>query len=226
MIASRWMHDARAIVFDLDGTLVDSYGPITSALNATRAAFGLAPVERAQVLREVGHGVRQLVAGHVAAEQIERAVALFESHYATDYREATLPIPGVQQALNALQGRWPMAVASNKPSSFSRGIVEACGWAEILPIVLGPDGGFAPKPEPAMVRAACRELGWEPHQVLYVGDMPLDVETARRAGVGCALVATGSASEAELRATGVLPVLRTLAELPRWLGGSAASERR
>jgi 2-phosphoglycolate phosphatase len=214
MIASRVVSLPRAIVFDLDGTLCDSYAPITTSLNAARAAFGLPPVTLQQVKREVGRGLESLVEDHLGADRVADGVAIFRATYATVFLEGTKPLDGVPDVLQRLARRGiELAVASNKPARFGRPIIERLGLAQAVRIVLGPEPEVPPKPEPQMLLRACRELGVTPQQALYVGDMPLDIESARRAGLAYALVATGSADREELEACSNAPVLADLWDL-------------
>ncbi len=206
------MERCRAIVFDLDGTLVDSYGPITASLNAARATRGLPPVDVAQVRREVGHGLESLVARHVGSEHVEHGVQAFREAYARLFASGTLPLPGVPEIPRRLHARGlRLAVASNKLARFGRPIVAQVGLADVIPVVLGPDCGVPTKPSPEMIHAALRELGVAPADALYVGDMPLDVESARCAGVRHFVVPTGSADRATLLATPGARVLDDLA---------------
>ncbi len=206
------MERCRAIVFDLDGTLVDSYGPITASLNAARATRGLPPVSEDQVRLEVGHGLESLVERHLGREHVERGVQAFRDAYARLYAAGTRPLPGVPEIPRRLHARGlRLAVASNKLAKFGRPIVAQVGLADVIPVVLGPDCGVPTKPSPEMLELALRELGVAPAEALYVGDMPLDVESARRAGLRHFVIPTGSADRATLLATPGACVLDDLA---------------
>ncbi len=189
-----------AVIFDLDGTLVDSYQPITVSLNAARARFGLPPVSVDQVRREVGHGLEALVALHLGDERVAEGVRVFRETYGRVFRDGMHPIPGAVEAVRELARRGlRLAVCSNKPSRFGRPILESVGLGpDLVPVVLGPEDGVPTKPDPAMLRRAMELLRVTPGRTVYVGDMPLDVESARRAGVEHFLVPTGSASLEEL----------------------------
>lgn len=204
----------RAIVFDLDGTLVDSYRPITAALNAARAAFGLPPVALEWVRRAVGHGLEQLIEDNLGRDRVAQGVAVFRETYARIFREGTRPLPGVPEAVATLAGRGiQLGVASNKPARFSREILLQVGLQPFIREVLGPGEGIPPKPEPAMITRVREALGALAHETLYVGDMALDVESARRAGVACVLLPTGSAGRQDLELFEGIPVLDGLADL-------------
>ncbi|MBP7149694.1 MAG: HAD family hydrolase [Acidobacteria bacterium] len=204
----------RAIIFDLDGTLIDSYGPIAASLNAARAAFGLPALDVEQVRRMVGHGLEKLIEQHLGAANIPEGVRIFRENYARLYRDGTRVLPGAREVVATLAQRgFALAVASNKPARFTREIVRHVGLDGEIRVVLGPDDETPPKPDPAILTRACAELGVTADETVYVGDMPLDVESAARAGLRHFLVPTGSASLEELRATPGAHVLGTLREL-------------
>jgi phosphoglycolate phosphatase len=204
----------RGVVFDLDGTLVDSYAPITESLNHARAAFGLAALALPEVRQRVGHGLESLIAELVGPERVRRGIALFRERYAATFAAGTTLLPGVEPALRALAARGiRLSVASNKPARFSTAILESLGVRSLLEPVAGPDVVGAAKPDPRMIRYCLARTGLAPPEALYVGDMLLDIESARRADVAVALVEGGSSTPDELRASAA-PVMRSIAELP------------
>ena len=191
------------IVFDLDGTLVDSYDAIADSLNHARRHFGMPPLPVERVRASVGHGLEALVAGLLGRERIDEGVRLFREHYANIYSAKTFALPGVVTTLRRLAGRgYTIAVASNKPVRFGEAIVRDLGMSDFLVSVQGPDRVGSTKPEPAMIRRCLEEMSIEAGRAVYVGDMVLDVETAARAGVPVVLVSGGSSNERDLRATG------------------------
>lgn len=203
----------RAIVFDLDGTLVDSYEAITAGVDHARAAFGLPPIDPHEVRFAVGHGAEALLARYVGAARAAEGVRLFRGRYAQVLEQGTHALAGVVDALKALHERgYRLAVASNKPSDFTERILANLGVRERFGSVLGPEEAGAAKPDPAMIQRCLHELGAAPDQAVYVGDMVLDVESAQRAGVASVLVLGGSSTEGDLRATGQV-VLRSIGDL-------------
>jgi phosphoglycolate phosphatase len=212
----------RAIVFDLDGTLVDSYAPIAESLNRARAAFSLPALAAEEVRRRVGHGLESLIADLVGPDRVDEGVRVFREHYAASYAAGTFALPGVEAALERLEDRgYRMAVASNKPARFGRAILETLGLDGHLEAILGPDSVGHAKPHPAMLRSCLDRLGASADRAVYVGDMVLDVETAARAGLPVVLVAGGSSSVDALRATGET-VLDSLEQLPPLLRATSA----
>ncbi len=211
----------RGIVFDLDGTLVDSYGPIAESLNRARAVFGLPPLDEAVVRTRVGRGLERLVADLVGPDRVDCGVAAFRSHYARVFADRTAALSGARDVLTELRRRgYRLAVASNKPARFSEVILERLGMRGALDAVHGPDTVGGAKPDPVMIRACLEAMEVTAAAAVYVGDMVLDVESADEAGVAVVLVAGGSSPEDALRATG-RPVLGRLADLLPLLPGES-----
>jgi phosphoglycolate phosphatase len=191
------------LLFDLDGTLVDSYGPITASLNAARAAFGLPPKTEKAVRREVGRGLEVLIEENLGAGRVEDGVAVFRQTYRTVFREGTRLLPGVAPTLAELARRaYRMAVTSNKPAYFTREIVAGCGLGSLFRAVYGPEMVTHPKPDPEMLHRAIEDLGSRREESAYVGDMVLDIESAHRAGLPVFLVASGGSTVEELQRAG------------------------
>ena len=193
----------RALVFDLDGTLVDSYAAITDSLNHARSGFDLPALPEAQVRRQVGRGLEALIEDLVGPDRVPDGVRLFRERYAEVYASMTHALPAAAATLEGLADRgYPMTVASNKPARFGRAIVEALGLSKWLVSVHGPDTVGSTKPDPAMLFRCLVEMNVDAASTVYVGDMVLDVETAASAGVPVILVDGGSSSPNDLRATG------------------------
>ncbi len=192
----------RCILFDLDGTLVDSYDPITESLNAARSAFGEPGYTRQEVVKMVGHGLENLMEKALGPGRVAEGVRIFRDRY----REVSLPrtrlLSGVETTLAALQDRgYAFAVITNKPASFSRRILDHLGVGHHFPVLYGPDRAPA-KPDPEMVSRSLSDLGFSPGEAVLVGDMRVDLDTARNAGIPFYAVATGSDSREELAAAG------------------------
>ena len=193
----------RGIVFDLDGTLVDSYAAIAESLNHARAGFDMPALPEEHVRCQVGRGLEALIAALVGPDRIREGVHLFRERYAVVYASKTHLLPGVAPTLEALNTRgFPMTVASNKPARFGEAITDALGLSAFLVSVHGPDTVGSTKPDPAMLSRCLDDMHVNAASAVYVGDMVLDVETAARAGVPVVLVDGGSSDGNDLRATG------------------------
>jgi 2-phosphoglycolate phosphatase len=193
----------RALIFDLDGTLVDSYGAIASSLNRARAAFRLPPLTESEVRGEVGWGLEALMARSLGDERADEGVRIFREHYETVFLALTHLLPGAAETVEALRERgYRLSVASNKPARFGTRILRNLGLLDHIDEVQGPDRCGAAKPDPTMIRLCLRSMAVEAHEAVYIGDMVLDVETAARAGLPVLLCRGGSSPEDELHKTG------------------------
>jgi phosphoglycolate phosphatase len=185
--------DLRAVLFDFDGTLGDSYPAITASVNHVRGLHGLPPLTEAEVRRHVGRGPDHLLRETVGRGDLQGNLAAYRAHHPSVLHSGTRLLPGAAQTLRTLHGRGlHLAVCSNKPVGFTRQLLDYLELAEYLAVVLGPEDVARPKPAPDMLLAALSRLDVRAAEALYVGDMTVDVETARTAGVRVWVVATGS----------------------------------
>jgi len=204
----------RAVLFDLDGTLADSYQAITASVNHVRAAHGLVPLPEAEVRRHVGRGPAYLMQHTVGGPDVEADVACYKAHHPSAMRAGTRLLPGAAQAVHTAKstGR-KVALCSNKPRSFSRDLLEYLGLAGSIDLVLGPEDVARPKPAPDMLLEGVARLAVPPACALYVGDMVVDIQRARGAGVPVWVVASGSDERSTLEAAHPDRVLDGLQQL-------------
>jgi len=189
-----------SIIFDLDGTLVDSYPAILESLNHVLKIFDKNSVDLETVKKLVGKGLENLITQALGPENLIAGVKAFRASYDETHRHGTFLLPGVLSTLEELhQNRVKMSVASNKPSDYSKNILEHLHINHFFVDCYGPDRGVPPKPDPAMLKTLIRLMESSTKETLYVGDMVLDVQTARNAGVRVALIPTGGGSPEELR---------------------------
>jgi phosphoglycolate phosphatase len=184
------------IIFDLDGTLVDSRQDLANAVNATRRHMGKEPLENERVYSYVGNGAPVLIRrslGEQASEaEVQEALEFFLEFYRDHDLDHTRLYPGVREALDRLREAGKrMAVLTNKPSRMSRHIVEGLGVASYFFQVYGGNSFEFKKPHPVGVEALRKEAGAGRAATLMVGDSSVDVLTARNAGIPCCCVTYG-----------------------------------
>jgi phosphoglycolate phosphatase len=219
------LSDCRVLVFDLDGTLIDSKQDLVVSVNAVRAHFGHSDLDAEKVSEYVGDGAAMLVRralGEAATEaDVEAALHFFIQHYRAHMLAHTLPYPGVRETLEALSPR-PMAVLTNKPVRISRDIIHALGLSRFFSCVYGGDSFDRKKPDPMGLEAILRELGAAPREAMMVGDSDVDIKTARNAGTWACGATYGFQAE---RLTACAPdlLLDRFEDLPRHLAIPAAS---
>jgi len=208
----------QALIFDLDGTLVDSFPGIMLGLNRALEELELPPRDLAWVRCHVGHGAQRLVAD-AASDDVapQRLLEGFRHHYGEVLCEHTHAYPGVSATLQALVTDHQLAVASNKPRQWVRRLVDHLGWSNLLQAVVGPEDANAHKPDPAMIRIVLEQLGCRREDALLVGDMPVDVATGRAAGIPTVGVTTGSTPAHTLAELGCIAVIAGVHELESWL---------
>jgi phosphoglycolate phosphatase len=166
----------------------------------------------------VGEGLEKLLEKNVGAARAGEGVRIFRERYAEVAVSGSELMPGVRQVLRELEstGR-RMAVASNKPSRFSKEILESKSVAGYFVEIAGPDAETPPKPDPRMLRGIIERAGFSPGETLVVGDMEIDARFARNAGCRVALVPGGSRTREELEAERPDALLDSLMQFPEWL---------
>ena len=184
----------KLIVFDLDGTLIDSRRDLAGAVNYMRGSMGLEPLSAERVVSFVGNGVANLVRRAVADADVDfdEALRRMKRYYADHLVDSTCLYPGVSAGLKELKGAGiTLAVLSNKPTAASRKILEQLGVAPLFAEIIGGDGSFPLKPEPDALRALQAKFGFELPSCWMFGDHYTDLEAARRAGFRRALARYG-----------------------------------
>jgi len=172
----------RVLIFDLDGTLIDSRADLAASGNHARGAVGLPALPLAQVVSYVGDGVDKLIE-RLVPESSKRAAAkdAFEAHYRDHCCDATRPFAGLVDALDRLRAAgWQLAVATNKPDAFMHAILQGCGITDRFVAVRGGDGPR--KPDPGQLRSILRELNGDATQSWMIGDHHTDIRAGRAAG--------------------------------------------
>jgi phosphoglycolate phosphatase len=210
----------QCLLFDLDGTLVDSRADLINSINLTLSELGRAPLADSRVINFVGEGARLLVeralratqAGDPQTVEIDGALKIFLRHYRDHLLDHTRVYPEVEQTLRRL-AHIPKAVVTNKPYAFTVALLEGIGLATHFQIVFGGDSLIERKPSPMMLVEAARRSGAEVSHCLMIGDSRVDVEAGRAAGMKTCGYIPGFRGRTELVEAGVDFVIERFSEL-------------
>ncbi|PID40412.1 MAG: HAD family hydrolase [Proteobacteria bacterium] len=194
----------RAVIFDLDGTLLDTLADIGDSVNTMLAEYGYPRHGLDDYRRFVGNGIHKLVTRALppavqSDERIDECVQRTRALYWENWNRKTRPYEGIVELLKKLQGAGcPMAVLSNKPHDFTRRHVDAYFPGTVFEAVMGHSDAFPAKPHPASALFIARQLGLPPSQFIFVGDSAVDMQTAHAAGMFAVGVAWGFRGAGEL----------------------------
>ena len=188
------------VLFDLDGTLVDTADDLTASLNYALQCLGREAVGNASVRAMVGHGARRLLergltaTGAMAPELVEEGLPLFMEYYRAHIADYSRPFPGVDDALARLSASgWKIGVCTNKPEALALQLIESLNWSDRFDAVRGADSQPWRKPDPRHLTAALEGVGGQ--ACIFVGDSRTDADTAVAAGVPFILVSFGYSME-------------------------------
>jgi phosphoglycolate phosphatase len=217
----------RALIFDLDGTLIDSKLDLAISVNATLRHMGREPLADEMIFGYVGSGAQMLIqralGDGMTLEEVEKGHKFFLAYYRAHMLDNTVPYPGVREGLELLKGR-DLAVLTNKPVRFSQAILAGLGLAGYFRYVYGGNSFATKKPDPEGVNTLLRHFGAAPREAMMVGDSDVDVRTARNSGTWAVGMSYGLGLEG-MRAHPPDLMLDSLAELPRHLDAIAPSTR-
>lgn len=206
-----------AVIFDLDGTLLDTLDDITDSMNHTLRQFGYPPRTRDEICRFVGNGAVKLVERalpcEVEPDRFQAVYRAYDAYYTAHQQDKTRPYPGVCDLLRDLRARGiRTAVLSNKQDNAVRPLC-AYYFPGLLDAATGPADGRRTKPAPDGVEYLEQVLGVTPEQTLYVGDSQTDVQTGLNAGVRTVAALWGFRSRSELAEAGATLFARNAEEL-------------
>lgn len=207
----------KAVLYDMDGTVLDTLADLTDAVNVSLRRFGL-PEQPAMHVRDVlGNGARRLIMGCLPEGTDERTadavLEFYKPYYDAHCREKTAPYPGITELMQRLRDAGvKQAVVSNKPDGAVKELAELF-FGGLIESAVGESETVRLKPCPDAVLAAAKLMGVSKDECVYVGDSEVDIETARRAGMDCISVAWGFRDEDMLRAEGAMCIVRSAEEL-------------
>lgn len=186
-----------AVLFDLDGTLLDTLQDLTDSVNAALALHGCEQRSVEQIRSALGNGARELIRLSLpeqgSGRDVDQVLKDYQAHYRNNCQNRTQPYPGILQALRQLAERYPLGIVSNKPDIPTKALC-----AHYFPGIpaWGEQAGLTRKPAPDMLYAAMKQLGVE--RCVYVGDSEVDIRTAENMGMPCLSVSWGFRREEEL----------------------------
>ncbi|KPJ54518.1 MAG: hypothetical protein AMS16_04765 [Planctomycetes bacterium DG_58] len=212
------LNHIRNIIFDFDGTVGDSYLPVTESFNHVFRHFGRRELTVDEVRPFVGIGLEVTLTKHLGPEKLEEAIGIFRERYLKIYKDGSKLMPGAREMLDALDGRYRMALCSNKPGETLRSLADHLDIRRHFRVVLGAYDVPNLKPHPDMLKKALAELEATRDDSLYVGDTLTDVAFARSCEIPYVLVLGGTGTRDELSAQKPVALLERIAELPGLLG--------
>ena len=222
---------AKAVVIDLDGTLLDTIGDLASAANAMRSEFGLAPLDPELIRTFVGKGIVNLVArtladssGNLDQGALNAAVAVFERHYARCLTATSRPYPGAESGLQALRAKGlRLGCITNKAARFTQPLLESAGLVGFFEIILSGDSLPRKKPDPLPLLHAARFFNVAPRELLLIGDSVNDVQAAHAAGCPVFVVPYGYNEGHDIRALSYDALIAGLDEAAQFVENTVSS---
>ena len=190
------------ILYDLDGTLVDTLEDIAQAANHMLREMHAPTLPPSDVRRYIGHGLHELVKGCLKTDDpasIERGSKIYRAYYTTHLVDHSRLYPGAQEVLEHFKSR-RQAVITNKPNPYASDILRALGVAGYFFEVVGGNSAYPKKPHPGSLLAIMERAKAAPQETVFIGDSPVDIETGRQAGVLTVCVTHGFSDAHEIRA--------------------------
>ena len=201
----------KAVLLDLDGTLLDTAPELAAAVNAMLTDLGRAPLPPATIRNFIGSGIHKLVECSLGGLPTDEALARFSAHYERLNGTMSVPFPGVLEGLGLLKGR-PLACVTNKAAAFTAPLLEKTGLAPFFQAVVTSDQVGRRKPHPEPFLQACRMLGVASSDAVVIGDSANDAQAGRAAGCEVWLVSYGYTEGRDVRAIACDRLISSLAE--------------
>ena len=206
-----------SLIFDLDGTLLDTIGDLTDSTNYALEKFGFPQRTTEEVRSFVGNGLKMLIFRALPAgtddATIEAVLRQMKMHYTENYHNKTVPYSGIPELLTRLhEDGYPMAIVSNKADSVVS-LLRTLYFDGLIPVAVGETEQISRKPAPDMVWEGLRRLGTQRDSAVYIGDSEVDIRTADNAGLPCLSVSWGFRTAQQLQAAGARQIAHSLQEL-------------
>ena len=211
----------KAVLFDMDGTVLDTLADLTNAVNHILSEFNMPAITHREAASYLGNGAAQLLRRAVPADTGEDKLAemlrVYQPWYDSHCAILTAPYPGILPLMEALKAAGvKQAVISNKQDSAVKRLA-ARHFPGLLETAVGESDTVRRKPNPDAVLAALREMEVQPRDAVYIGDTEVDIQTAKNAGLACAVVGWGFRTESELLKAGAERIFYSAEELCAWL---------
>lgn len=208
------MKNRRLVIFDLDGTLVDAYSAIAMSFNYTMKTLGYPKQGKLVIRRAVGRGDENLLRPFIKNKDKRKALNLYRYHHKTALIKYSRLFPRVKSLLSHLKReKYKIAVASNRPTRFSRILIRRLGLGRYFNYVLCADKLKHLKPHPEILNKILQRFSLKPEYALYVGDMTIDARAGRRAKVKTCIVTTGSSTRGEIKKERPYMIIGKIADL-------------
>jgi len=212
------MKDIKLVIFDLDGTLIDAYRAIINSVNYTLRTLGYPKEDDADIRRAVGWGDENLLGAFLKKDDIPRALVIYRRYHAKALLSGSRIFPGVKVLLSGLKKKgYKLAVASNRPTRFSLILIRHLQLSRYFDYVLCADKLRHGKPYPDIINRIRGKFSLKREKTVYVGDMAIDVQAGRAAGVKTMAVTTGSSTARELKREKPYKILRNIKDLSLFL---------
>ena len=208
----------RVVIFDLDGTLVNAYEAIVRSMNFTLQTLGYPQAEPWRICRAVGWGDTRLVSAFIKEKDITKALRIYRSHHRDSLKKYSKLLPFAKRLLHYLKRHgFKIAIASNRPTAFTAIIVKQLKIREFFDYILCADKLPRGKPDPGIIVTIMKRLKAKNSETLFVGDMTVDIQTARNAKVKAIAVTTGSSTASEIKKARPFKIIKNLASLKKLL---------
>lgn len=217
----------KGIIFDLDGTLVNTLADLTSSMNVALASVGLPPQDQTLCRQMIGNGLKmfaQRAAGTDNPDIIDKILQKMKEHYSQHCLDQTDAYPGLKPVIQRLcQRGFRLAVLTNKNQAPAETIVEGIFGKGVFEPIVGYQDGAPLKPDPACVQAILRQWDLTAQQVVMVGDSDVDIQTANAAGLRHIIVSWGFRDKPDLLAAGAQIIVDSPCQLEHYLNGTLCS---